>query len=481
MTTTHLGSLTEPVRRGLSRSGNSWRNELLYLTMAGIEILWVIPWLIPVLPGASDLRGAQIAAFAAFHFLAALVLSRVLIRRRVSDGVLRTGFLIGLLAGMFITLRFVLPLDTLGAEPPAFAEGKLFFSPVLLIVIVVGWLWVRGQSVAMTTITPARAGFGLRLGIIILIGAALVPDDRMQRAVLLILPPFFFVGLLSLSLARAASLRVSREMQRSPFGMGWIGLVMLIGGGISVLGFGAALVFGGTNFDAILGIFGAIIGGIIQLVAAIFLPIAEAIANLLASLFGSLSGLASRLTQIQATVNKLGATPGPPNSFATIILHYLPTACLLLGFLIAVLILLVTMRNRARRDNLGDEEHESLSSDAILNSLKATLRRALDAARDALGSLNFGADAANRFTIRRLYARLCGLAAKNGFPRGDSQTPDEYQTVLIEAFPDFRREVQLLTNAYIHAHYGELPDDPDMVARIREALDRIASAPQHPA
>src|SRR5579859_734139 len=288
MTAVPLVPLAEPIRHGSRRSRGTWRNELLFLTMAGIEILWWTPWMIPLLPGANALRGSQIGAFVAGHFLTALILTRVLIRLRASEEILRAAFLIGLIGALWLTLHYVLPPDTLGAQPPAFAQGKLFFPPVLLITGFVIWFWLRGQTLAQATITPARAGFGLRIGILMLIGAALIPDARAHRAVLPILPPFFFCGLLSLSLARAASFRLTREMQRSPFGPGWIGIVALVGGIISLIGFGAAFLFGGTSFQAIIDAFGVLFGGLLQLIATVFINLFGAIFERAGQLLGAI-------------------------------------------------------------------------------------------------------------------------------------------------------------------------------------------------
>jgi hypothetical protein len=504
MTAIRLAPRAEPIRRGRIATGN-WRNELLFVAMAGIELLWMTPFALLFLPGAVELTGPKVAAFLTAHFLAALLLTRTLIHFHAGDGAMRLSFAVGLALALFLTLRFALPLDTLGSRAPLFTSGQLFFSPALITVGVVIWLWYRGQSLAMATITPSRAGFGLRLGIIALIGAGLLPDPRIQRAVLLILPLYFFDGLAASSLARAANLRVRRDMERSGFGLGWIGFVGILSAAISVIGFGAALLLGGTSFDAILNVLGNIVGGILEFIASIFLPIAQAIAGLISTGINALAGrmvnvfgctsipdLLHQAVQrnptasflLVANCGRVGVATRSSGSSDTLLQQIVanaPTACMVIGTVLTFIVLLLLMRGRGRRNRQSDEERESLGSSAILDGLKATLQRGLDAARDMFGTLSrFGLSGAiNAFTIRRLYRRLVALATARGYPRGDSQTPDEYRRLLYEAFPGFATDIDSLTRAYVNAHYGELPDDPGIVVSARAALDRMAA--QRPA
>ncbi|MHB8626956.1 MAG: DUF4129 domain-containing protein [Aggregatilineales bacterium] len=472
-----LAPRTEPIRSRRRNATNGWRTELLFVSMAGIELLWMTPWALIFVPGAVELTGPKVAAFLAAHFLASLILMRVLIRRRAGDGIVRIVFGIGLVLALYITLHYVLPLDSLSSKPPLFAGSNLFFSPALFTIGIVIWLWYRGQSLATATITPARAAFGLRIGIVALIAAGLLPDPRVQRAVLLLLPLFFFDGLAASSLARAATLRVQRDMQRSTFGVGWIGFVGLLSAAISLLGFGAALLLGGTSFDAILGVLGNIVAGVLTLIASLLLPIAQAIASLIDSILTTLTGQHSIFAQLSAGAKSAVQQAGQPNQTLQQVLANAPTACLGLGLLLVFVALLLVLRGQGRRNRRGDEERESLGNSAILAGLRATFQRGLDAARDILDTLSrFGlSGAVNVFTVRRLYRRLVALATERGYPRGESQTPDEYRRLLYEAFPGFAADIDTLTRAYVRAHYGELPDDPGLVATARTALDRMAA------
>jgi hypothetical protein len=75
-------------------------------------------------------------------------------------------------------------------------------------------------------------------------------------------------------------------------------------------------------------------------------------------------------------------------------------------------------------------------------------------------------------SIRRLYARMGYEAAKRGFPRKAAQTPYDYLIQLGSAFPGADADVRLITDAYVAAHYGQVPDTDDELAQIRAAWER---------
>jgi uncharacterized protein DUF4129 len=153
-----------------------------------------------------------------------------------------------------------------------------------------------------------------------------------------------------------------------------------------------------------------------------------------------------------------------------------------LGLIILVVVvgLFMLLRNRAENQGAEGEEHETLESDGILDSLRSLLRRRLGGLQKSLGALGQfgpGRDLLNALTIRRLYARLIARAAELGFPREQAQTPFEYQEKLHLAFPGFSREIEMVTWAYVNVHYGELPESREALSAVQDAVERmIASA-----
>ena len=76
-------------------------------------------------------------------------------------------------------------------------------------------------------------------------------------------------------------------------------------------------------------------------------------------------------------------------------------------------------------------------------------------------------------TIRRIYAHVGALAADRGYPRLSYQTPYEYLPALERAFPGSREEVARITEAYVAAHYGEVPERPQDLAAVEAAWECI--------
>jgi hypothetical protein len=74
-------------------------------------------------------------------------------------------------------------------------------------------------------------------------------------------------------------------------------------------------------------------------------------------------------------------------------------------------------------------------------------------------------------SIRWLYSRMERIATRRGFPRIDSQTPNEYREQLGKAFPSGEADIQIITDAYVGIRYGELPEDGQSLNQVREAFE----------
>ncbi|MEM8859555.1 MAG: DUF4129 domain-containing protein, partial [Chloroflexota bacterium] len=59
-------------------------------------------------------------------------------------------------------------------------------------------------------------------------------------------------------------------------------------------------------------------------------------------------------------------------------------------------------------------------------------------------------------TMENIYANLCRLADKRGYPRPVALPPDEYLSQLVAAFPGQEKPLRRITNGYMRTHYGEI-------------------------
>lgn len=76
-------------------------------------------------------------------------------------------------------------------------------------------------------------------------------------------------------------------------------------------------------------------------------------------------------------------------------------------------------------------------------------------------------------TVRWIYASLLALAEQRGVQRTPSETPSEYLPTLLSAFPGWGTELHTLTEAYVNAHYGRVPDTEAELQVLRETWRHI--------
>jgi hypothetical protein len=105
--------------------------------------------------------------------------------------------------------------------------------------------------------------------------------------------------------------------------------------------------------------------------------------------------------------------------------------------------------------------------------------------QDGLDRLAELADLASRFgpssrfltavSIRRIYTNLVRLATEGGYPRAEAQTPYEYLQTLYQALPGNKKDLDVITEAYVNAHYGQVPDTREELQRIRDCWERVRS------
>ncbi len=455
------------------------RAELLYLIMGFVETFWITPFVMVFLPGALGIPGYQLVLLVLLNLIGALLIIRLMNNQDKMDTLVRLGAMFGLGLIIFFSTRVFLPGEALEFQALPNAAGRFGIPPVLITLVVVAMLWFRGSRLATITVTPLRASFGLRLGIIMLMFAALIPEPRIQRGVLLILPLFFFFGLIIVALARSASLRLNREVYQSTFGVSWVALTFSIGGMLSIFGFVAALVLSGFRFDTILNSISEVLVAVIAAAATIISPLIQLIIKLIEAFRPNQSGNPAENADLEAIARK--ASEGASvTTLAEQIAGALPMICL--SAVLILIFALILMRLRVRRPvNLRDGEiRDSVEAENLLKGLQNAINNSLQTLGQRLAELNplLGRDALTALTIRRLYARMVALAGRAGQPRLPYQTPLEYQAAIIGIYPGFEREIGELTRAYVDVHYGELPDDPGILQRARAMLDGMEQQQQ---
>ncbi len=129
-----------------------------------------------------------------------------------------------------------------------------------------------------------------------------------------------------------------------------------------------------------------------------------------------------------------------------------------------------------------------------LGGLWALLKRWAAAGREALpAGLSSGSGAARygaprsagwsgwrrlspRSRVVRYYLNVLGQAEKRGAPRRPSQTPYEYRPRLTGSAPEVEREIEELTEAFVHARYSPAPVEETEAAVVQKWWRRIKQA-----
>ncbi|HLY27030.1 MAG TPA: DUF4129 domain-containing protein, partial [Aggregatilineales bacterium] len=439
-------------------------------------------WFLICQPGAGDLPALFSVGFVLGCLLIGLLLTRIAINRNAPSGVAQLISLGGAAGAIALSLLVVFPLASVGSHPSLLTH----FLPIpawLVSAILVVLLWYRAQAIASDLITPMRTAFDFRLGIVMMIFAALIQDQRIHTFTLALLPLFFFAGLLATSLARLSSLYISRTVQRTTFSGRWLALNAGSAALVNGLGLLLATLLTGISLGGMSALLQQLLAGIGTILLAILYPVLVVIDAIASWLAEHLSSVFAKLQvpQIGNTFNTAQASAAPSNQAALVMILTALFKVILLALLFgAALLLLTRLLQRRETDKSGnDEEREHMASQNVLKGVGAALRHALSSLQAALPiDWLTGRRLLDAMSIRWQYARLAERAGALGFPRGEAETPFEYQSQLKQAFPGYEDQIKLVTAAYVNVHYGELPDNPQGFAAVKESVDAMLANTQ---
>ena len=334
----------------------------------------------------------------------------------------------------------------------------IWLLPGFLAALLVLW---RGASLGQTELTFTDASRRLQMGALALVVlgmlAVFLPNNRLIDSIV----PFFVSAALALPLAHLESVSLSIYGRAVPMTRGWWGWSALITG---VAALASVLLLSLVTDTPI----AFILLGLIALIALPFV--------LLLSLL--LPGLLS--ARFPAFSLRLPSAPSGPQGEALNGVFDSLTVSPQANFVIAVIILaviggavLLLMGVAQRSRSEAGRVRERADFDVVIPVEPA------DALHQLRGSLNLRRWLA-ALTVRRLYARMVHEAGKRGHKRLPAQTPLDYLPQLNRAFPNCASELGALTDAYVAAHYGELPDSDAALAQLRAAWERTRARKPSP-
>jgi len=492
--TSHLASQMGVIPR---EHGINGRREAIYVFLAAAEVCWVTPVFLALIgvrnphAPAPFWFGILILMLGYLYFYRALVAADL--TRRFQQGLL----VAGLVLSIGLILRFHVLAGLRGTEYVLVPFRHLVDVAAVMpsswmAVMILVYLWARAIHLADRSFAAESVGFSFRAGVVILIAAALFIRLLTKQDVSGFVVPYFFFALGAVALARIEDVKLlpnsggGRGLAAAPFSGFWIGATVAAVGVLVLLGMVVALFFCGGSLDQVLKwlsplwiVVQILIVGLATLLLMLVNWIFDLLSIDLSALTGGLREAMKRLGQLLMP-RPLVPPPGSESSTRPFLLGLLQaTVTIGIPLLVVSLVLIWTwrrLRQGQQADQAGEARESLLSARALASSLQAMLRGGLDRLAELAGLLGrFGPSA--RFlaavSIRHIYANLMRLAAEAGYPRRQAQTPYEYLETLYEALPGSEDDVTVITEAYVQAHYGQLPDTLEALQRIRACWERV--------
>lgn len=492
---------SEPEPLSLDQSGSvsspspvyvSSRREGIWLALAAAEVCWLTPIFLALtwaLSPHSPLLlwlGMLVLMLGYFYYYRALAAANLTIPLQQSL------LVVGLLLSTGLILRFhtLAGLGLQGTEwllvPFLFQEDAAAVLPrSWLTIMILVLLWGRAIHLANRSISTDRVSFSFRSGVLILVGVAVLLKMVAGLDASGFVVPYFFFALVAIALSRVEDVSLLPNSNPVPFSGFWIGssvgavaVLMLLGMVVAVVFYGGGLRQLLEWLSPVLLVFQIIFVGL----AALFLMLIEWVMtqfSLDLSFFGD--ALEGVFEQMGNLLVPLEPPPVPEEAVTQPVILEVLRLVVIIGIPLAIisLVLLFTWQrlHQEGRGQKGDEARESfLSAGAVARNLQSMLRDGLDRLGELAGMVRrFGPS--SRFlaavSIRRIYANLVRLATNAGYPRSRAQTPYEYLQVLCEALPNSQEDVTVITEAYVSARYGQVPDTREELQRIRDCWERI--------
>lgn len=465
-----------------------WKRAVLDFSLVAMEAAWVSPWVLflirPFMPG-HPAAPLGLAVWGALLIIALMVkgANRLnVVPRAVSLLVM----ILGLTSGLVAVRVHLYPAGLTAGEWLArvgqrFAGISEAIPADLVLLLVIFFLWWRGLTLGTREHTFERIGFSFRAGIALLMwNAALSALAGWHVPILGFALTFFFFGLLAVGMGRVYDLELQPESGgrvSTPF---WLVSTLGAIAAVLILAVIAAQLLTVGNINAVL----RALAPLWRILEAAALFVVQILAWLLQPLLGWFvrffrSLMPAEAPQIvpapEATPEFLPQTPVAPPPYLDL-LKYAGVGVFVLGVLALVAFSVRRVRAAAavsRRDEEREIVRDAFSATpGLRNALRAGLDR-VGAWLNLVGEFGLGRRFRAAASIRWIYANLLRWAAERGHPREESQTPYEFLRTLAPAFPALAPEFQAITEAYVRAHYGELPETDDELQRIRSCWERI--------
>jgi hypothetical protein len=465
------------------------RLALIYFCLAAMEVAWFTPYLLLFYWGAPGLSTWGVYAALLAVLLAWMVALDFLSRRQVTSPRFELAVLglvvlssVGLVRALLYPGLLPGDMSWFGRSLAALSDFHTGLRPEWALILVNFFLWQRAASASSRDVGFFSVGVSFRLGMLLLIlGAALFGHFRGQDAT-----PFlwlyFGLGLFAVSVARVHEGASGARSSGKP--LPWIRLVQLslavcltvaLAAGLSSLYTAGAI----KSFLGWLAPLWRLLGILlVRLLVLLFLILMPALVWLQDRVRGlDLRPLADALTALRQALEPLqqaDLSKGPV--FPT----WVGMALRDLGILLVILLALGFVwlyLERIRSQHVRDQAETEVGEEVTLGG--SALQRAARRLQDWLSLVRrFGLSPQllAAVSVQNIYANLCRLARRRGFPRRPAQPPDDYLRLLERAFAGQDAALARITVAYMRVHYGDRPVGAEELAGLRADYRQVRAA-----
>jgi hypothetical protein len=455
------------------------RDGLIYFCLAGMEAAWFTPillfafywysWDWPPLATFGGLFGVLLIWMLALELLNRLAVDSPVYELSVLTLVLLTSLLI-----VRLWLYQGTPVgDFLWLGNTAYALFNFQEGVQLEWVLILAnlFLWQRAISATRRTLTFFRVGLNFRLGILLLIVGASLLNYFSAQSVSPLIWVYFGLGLTAVALTRVrdkaiVSQSVGRVLPPRRLAQLFLSVGLTVGIAAWLSPF-----YTPDTIKALLRWFNplwTVLGYVLWWMMALLLIPLEPLLLWLMKIFRNIDwDEVLEMIGGEETLFEPGqAQPLPEMLMVLTVMRYIAIGLaivLMLGFL------LLYLRKIDRSQIHEDAEEES---DETITLGGGMLNRGVQWLRDLSNLVKrygLSRQLLAAVSVQNIYANLCRIATRRGYPRHRAWPPDDYLSTLKKAFgPEAEEALSRITLAYMRVHYGDKPIGVAELAQLQK-------------
>jgi hypothetical protein len=457
------------------------RRGLIFFCLAGMEMAWVAPFFLifyrpaanwPPLAGFGGLWGVLLAWMLALEGLNRLDLDWPYYELAVVGLVLATSLAL---------VRLALPFDM---------GFNLAYNQDAMVVLILAnlFVWQRAINATGRGLDFFSVGFSFRLGTLLLfLGWTLFYYYGDSQQVTPFLWIYFGLGLVAVALARLYEKGSGAQSAGTRLPLRRLAQLILAVG--VTLG-GAAWLsqfYNPAHIKAVLiwlTPLWVVLGGLLLWLAEALIWLLAPVLNWLVEvLSGWLTGIDwTPVTRLLDSLGRFSAAmqPAVQNDKTAELPAWLLTgiqvAAILLATLLALGLLLLFLERIHPHPGRDEAEEETAEGATLGGGALSQGVRWLKTMAGLVGRFGLSRQLLAAISVQNIYANLCRLARRRGYPRRPAQPPDAYLPVLAHVFPGQDEALARITAAYMRVHYGDQPVGLAELAQLRQDYQGIRIA-----